>query len=87
MSRQEVQAWRDPTRLAAERVGDLLSQMTLEEKAARLTSVWLGDEPRDSDMATMQGEFTGRPQLPASWGGHAQRRGADLADRQHLPHT
>lgn len=87
MSRPEVQAWRDPARPAAERVGDLVSQMTLEEKAAQLTSVWLGDEPRDSDVAPMQGEFTGRPGLLASWAAtHGDAIGAGLAARQYPPH-
>lgn len=66
MSRQEAQAWRDPAQPAAELAGDLLSQMMLKEKAAQLNSAWLADQPRDSDAAPMQGELTGRPQLPSS---------------------
>ena len=31
--------------------------MTLEEKVAQLTSVWPGDQPRDSNVAPMQGDF------------------------------
>jgi beta-xylosidase len=31
--------------------------MTLEEKVAQLTSVWPGDQPRDSNVAPMQGHF------------------------------
>ncbi|MGD0246144.1 MAG: glycoside hydrolase family 3 N-terminal domain-containing protein [Streptosporangiaceae bacterium] len=31
--------------------------MTLEEKAAQLTSAWLGDQPQDSNVAPMQGEL------------------------------
>ncbi|MBV8504702.1 MAG: glycoside hydrolase family 3 protein, partial [Alphaproteobacteria bacterium] len=58
MSRPEVQAWRDPLRPAAERIGDLLGQMTLAEKVAQLTSVWLGNEPRDPSVVPMEGEFT-----------------------------
>jgi beta-xylosidase len=50
-------AWRDPLRPAAERVADLLARMTLEEKVAQLTSVWPGDQPRDSNVAPMQGDF------------------------------
>jgi beta-xylosidase len=49
--------WRDPLRPAAERVADLLAQMTLGEKVAQLTSVWPGDEPRDGNVAPMQGDF------------------------------
>ena len=57
VSQADRAAWRDPLRLTAERVADLLSQMTLEEKAAQLTSVWHGNQPRDSNVAPMQGEF------------------------------
>jgi beta-xylosidase len=52
-----LQAWRDPLRPAAERVADLLARMTLEEKVAQLTSLWPGDQPRDSNVAPMQGDF------------------------------
>ena len=54
---QDTQLWRDPSRSAAERVTDLLGRMTLEEKAAQLTSVWLGRQARDSNVAPMQGDF------------------------------
>src|SRR6516162_3842864 len=37
--------------------------MTLEEKAAQLTSLWLGHQPRDSNVAPMQGEFRA-PEAP-----------------------
>ena len=50
-------AWRDPLCPAAERVADLLARMTLDEKVAQLTSVWPGDQPRDSNVAPMQGDF------------------------------
>ena len=60
---QDTQLWRDPTRPAAERVADLLGRMTLEEKAAQLTSLWLGHQPRDSNVAPMQGEFRA-PEAP-----------------------
>ena len=58
--------WRDPLRPAAERVADLLGQMTLEEKVAQLTSVWPGDQPRDSNVApnpssSSPAHTTGRP--------------------------
>ena len=54
---QDTQLWRDPSRPAAERVADLLGRMTLEEKAAQLTSIWLGHQARDSDVAPLQGAF------------------------------
>ena len=37
--------------------------MTLEEKVAQLASIWLGDQPRDSNVAPMQGDF-GAPEAP-----------------------
>ena len=37
--------------------------MTLEEKVAQLTSIWLGYQPRDSNVAPMQGEFAA-PEAP-----------------------
>ena len=46
-----TEIWRDPARSAAERVADLLGRMTLEEKVAQLTSIWVGDEPRDGNVA------------------------------------
>jgi beta-xylosidase len=52
--------WRDPSRPAADRVEDLLGRMTLDEKAAQLTSIWIGDQPGQemdtADVAPMQGE-------------------------------
>ncbi len=47
-------AWRDPSRTPAERAADLLGQMTLEEKAAQLTSIWIGTDTRDPNVAPMQ---------------------------------
>src|ERR1035437_11068660 len=55
---QDMGVWRDPSRPAADRGSALLGRMTLEEKVAQLTSVWLGNEPRDSNVAPMQGEFS-----------------------------
>ena len=59
----EAAIWRDPARPAAERAADLLARMTLAEKVAQLTSVWLGYQPRDSNVAPMQGEFAA-PEAP-----------------------
>jgi beta-xylosidase len=47
-----AEIWRDPSRPTAERVEDLLGRMTLEEKAAQLTSIWIGD----GNVAPMQGD-------------------------------
>ena len=56
-----AEIWRDPARPAAERVEDLLGRMTLEEKVAQLTSIWVDDQPRDANVAPMQGEMTVTP--------------------------
>ena len=56
-----AETWRDPARPSAERVADLLGRMTLEEKAAQLTSIWVGDQPRDANVAPMQGEMSATP--------------------------
>jgi beta-xylosidase len=60
---EQTAPWRDPSRPAAERAADLLARMTLEEKVAQLGSIWLGNQPRDSNVAPMQGEFH-PPQAP-----------------------
>jgi beta-xylosidase len=53
-----AEIWRDPSRPAAERVEDLLGRMTLAEKVAQLTSIWVDDHPGDADVAPMQGEMS-----------------------------
>jgi beta-xylosidase len=53
-----AEIWRDPARPAEERVADLLGRMTLEEKVAQLTSIWVSDQPADGDVAPMQGEMS-----------------------------
>jgi beta-glucosidase-like glycosyl hydrolase len=60
---EQAALWRDPSRSAAERAADLLGRMTLEEKVAQLASIWLGNQPRDSNVAPMQGDF-GAPEAP-----------------------
>ena len=53
-----AEIWRDPSRPAGERVEDLLSRMTLEEKVAQLTSIWVGDP---ANVAPMQGQMSAAP--------------------------
>ncbi|MEW2133408.1 glycoside hydrolase family 3 N-terminal domain-containing protein [Streptomyces sp. NPDC005435] len=48
--------WRDPALPAADRVADLLSRMTLEEKTAQLYGVWVGAE--GGEVAPLQGEMS-----------------------------
>jgi beta-xylosidase len=60
---EQTALWRDPSRPAAERAADLLGRMTLEEKVAQLASIWVGNRPRDSNVAPMQGDF-GAPEAP-----------------------
>ncbi len=53
-----AEIWRGPSRPARERVEDLLSRMTLEEKVAQLTSIWVGDP---ANVAPMQGQMSATP--------------------------
>jgi len=54
---EQTALWRDPSRPSAERAADLVGRMTLEEKVAQLASIWLAHQPRDSNVAPMQGDF------------------------------
>jgi beta-xylosidase len=59
-----AQIWQDPARPARQRVKDLLRRMTLEEKLAQLSSIWMGAEPAGDGVAPMQNEFSaGLPPL------------------------
>ena len=49
--------WQDPETPVAERVADLLSRMTIDEKIAQLGSVWIGAATDGDGVAPMQGEF------------------------------
>jgi beta-xylosidase len=50
--------WRDPSLPVDVRVTDLLGRMTLTEKIAQLSGLWIGLGTEDSDgVAPMQGEF------------------------------
>jgi len=53
-----VEPWQDPACPVDERVADLLSRMTLEEKIAQLGSVWMGASGEDGGVAPMQDLFS-----------------------------
>jgi beta-xylosidase len=61
---EQAEAWRDPRRPAGERVADLLSRMTLEEKIAQLGSVWMGASGDGDGVAPMQDQFFSDDQPP-----------------------
>ena len=61
---QERPRWRDTRRPAAERVADLLARMTLAEKVAQLSSVWLDSEGGEDVVAPHQDDLGGPP---GSW--------------------
>src|SRR5690606_3817714 len=46
--------YRDPTRAVEDRVADLLARMTLVEKVAQLTSVWIEVDPSRGEFAPSQ---------------------------------
>ncbi|GAA3771719.1 glycoside hydrolase family 3 N-terminal domain-containing protein [Streptomyces phyllanthi] len=50
--------WRDPALPAADRVDDLLSRMTLEEKTAQLYGVWVGAATDGGGVAPHQHDMT-----------------------------
>jgi len=60
----DIEAWRDPTRPAGERVADLLGRMTLEEKIAQLGSIWMGASGDGDGVAPMQDQFFTYDQPP-----------------------
>jgi beta-xylosidase len=64
VTQTDIEAWRDPTRPAGERVADLLGRMTLEEKVAQLGSVWMGASGEGDGVAPMQDQFFSYDQPP-----------------------
>jgi beta-xylosidase len=58
LATQSSEAWRDPALPVDERVEDLLSRMTLEEKVAQLYSVWVGANAAGDDFAPHQHDLT-----------------------------
>ncbi|MBW2061645.1 MAG: hypothetical protein JRI95_08805 [Deltaproteobacteria bacterium] len=50
-----IPVYKDETKSVEERVQDLLSRMTIEEKIAQLTSVWLNLDARSGEVSPNQG--------------------------------
>lgn len=59
MTDDDVAIYRDATRSTTERVDDLLGRMTLAEKAAQLTAVWLTLDPDAGEFAPSALSFGG----------------------------
>jgi beta-xylosidase len=57
----DAELWRDPRKPASERVEDLLTRMTLEEKVAQLCGVWVGASKDGAQVAPHQHEQTEGP--------------------------
>lgn len=51
--------WRDPSAKPAERVAELLSEMTLPEKISQLYGVWVGADADGGDVAPHQHDMSG----------------------------
>ena len=64
-SRVSAQTWRDPAATPAERVSDLLSRMTIREKAAQLYGIWIGIDDAGGDMAPHQHDAAPAPDWDA----------------------
>jgi beta-xylosidase len=59
--RVATETWRDPAATPAERVSDLLARMTVHEKIAQLSGVWVGIDAAAGDVAPHQHEFAASP--------------------------
>lgn len=53
--------WRDPEAPAGDRVEDLISRMTLEEKVAQLYGVWVGIDATEGEVAPHQHDMAAAP--------------------------
>ncbi|MFE1313537.1 glycoside hydrolase family 3 N-terminal domain-containing protein [Streptomyces sp. NPDC058755] len=60
-----IAPWRDAALPAADRVDDLLSRMTLEEKTAQLYGVWVGAVTDGDGVAPLQREMAAGPSADA----------------------
>ncbi len=57
-----AEVWRDPAVPAAERVGDLISRMTVREKVAQLYGVWVGIDTTGGEVAPHQHDLASPPE-------------------------
>ena len=53
-ARDATQVWRDPQRATADRVADLVSRMTVEEKVHQLVGFWAAPSKPGEPVAPMQ---------------------------------
>src|SRR3712207_9220223 len=53
--------WRNPAVPAEDRVADLVSRMTLEEKVAQLYGVWVGIDATEGEVAPHQHDMAAEP--------------------------
>ena len=53
----DQELWRDPGASVAERVKDLMSKMTIEEKTGQLYGLWLGVDEQTGEMAPYQSDM------------------------------
>ena len=58
---QHAAAWRDPSVAVADRVAQLMAEMTLEEKVAQLYGVWVGADSAGAGVAPHQHDMAGTP--------------------------
>ncbi|MBG6238514.1 beta-glucosidase [Mycetocola sp. CAN_C7] len=57
----DVEVWRDESASPADRAADLVSRMTLEEKAAQLVGVWVGADASGGGVAPLQQDLAADP--------------------------
>src|SRR6185503_5440410 len=59
-SQQQIPGYKNPRLSAEQRVADLLSRMTLEEKIAQLTCLWVNRPQKNplTNFATDRGDFS-----------------------------
>lgn len=56
-----AELWRDESASPADRAADLVSRMTLEEKAAQLVGVWVGADASGGGVAPLQEDMAANP--------------------------